>query len=254
MFSNSQQLRGPPSSPESLELEEQPDSQKGVKLQKDLFPGSDPSSPIFQTDQQLTVQIGERRFTTTKSTLIGGSRYFASMLSGRWPSEARADGSYFVDADGAIFEHILRFIRHSVRPLFYDSVKGHDFGLYAALLEQARFFGVEPLEKWLRDKTYLEAVQIKCNVEVANEVHMCGITVAGDVKVEYHPSWRVEKVYVCPRGILVHRGNRDACGRACRSARGDNDYEYDEEERLKIVMVRKKTIFMQDLCLEGSVK
>lgn len=56
------------------------------------------------------------------------------------------DGSYLIDADGDIFQHVLR-LRHGTMPIFYNDVKGHEYALYAAVLEQARYFGVEPLRK-----------------------------------------------------------------------------------------------------------
>lgn len=48
---------------------------------------------------------------------------FAALLSGRWDHE-RADGSFFIDADPELFEHVLRYLRHSVLPIFYVSAKG----------------------------------------------------------------------------------------------------------------------------------
>src|SRR3954471_305451 len=90
-------------------------------------------------DSQITLQVGERRFVTTRETLTAESRFFASLLSGRW-GNALADGSYFIDADPSLFEHILRYLRRRVLPLFYDKAKGHDYALYLALLEEAKYF------------------------------------------------------------------------------------------------------------------
>ena len=36
--------------------------------------------------------------------------------------------------------------RHGIFPVFFDKVKGHDYGLYSEVLAQARYFGIEPLE------------------------------------------------------------------------------------------------------------
>ncbi|MCJ1379541.1 hypothetical protein MMC17_002642 [Xylographa soralifera] len=253
-------LSEPPQSPEPsksqdpLHSEAYRGSEKGFR-HKDSFPlNADPSTPALRSDQQVTLQVGERRFTTTKDTLTCGSHYFARMLSGRWPCEAQDDGSYFVDADGTIFEHTLRYLRHNVLPLYYDRVKGHDFGLYAALLEQARFFGVDDLEKWLRNKKYFEAVRTEHRVWLVDDSFGVNDVVRSDVELEYHPSWITERVYVCPRGITVHRGNPDACGRACKSARGDADEEYVKEQELRMVAIEKKTIFVQEICFQGSEK
>lgn len=75
--------------------------------------------------------------------------------------------------------------------------------------------------------------------------------VDGDVEVEYHPHWKMEKVYVCPRNIAVHRGNPRACGRLCRTAQGEGEVEFVDEEVLEMVVVRKRRGFEGKVCLEG---
>jgi len=73
----------------------------------------DQSSPV--ADRVITLQVGERRFTTSTSTLNGSSS-LAAMLSKRWDQPPQADGSYFIDADGDMFEYILRYLRHIQKP------------------------------------------------------------------------------------------------------------------------------------------
>ncbi|MCJ1393628.1 hypothetical protein MMC18_006503 [Xylographa bjoerkii] len=248
LSSEAPQSPGPSQSRNLLHPEERPDSEEDFRHNESLSTSADPSSAVFRSNQQVTLQVGERRFTTTKETLACGSHYFARMLSGRWPYEVQEDGSYFIDADGVIFEHLLRYLRHGVLPVYYDSVKGHDFGLYVALLEQARFFGVDALEKWLNNKTYLKVVKMEHHAWLVDSINSVGQTVGGDVELEYHTSWITKRVYVCPRGIPVHRGNPDACGRACKNAQGDADDEYVKEHELKIVAIQKKTVFMQEMC------
>ena len=246
------QLLVPPQLQESLRSGDRPGSEEVFVSEESFPPSADPSPQTFRSDQQMTLQVGERRFTTAKDTLTLGSSYFASRLSGRWHYEAQADGSYFVDADGTIFEHILRYLRHSVFPVYYDRVKGHDFGLYAALLEQARFFGVDNLAKWLENKNYFKAVRTEHYARLVRDVYSVNGAVSSDMELEYHPSWITERVYVCPRGIGVHRGNPNACGRACKNIQGDADDEYVKEQELKIIAIEKKTIFVHEVCFEGS--
>lgn len=50
----------------------------------------------------VTLQVGERRFTTTIEVLKG-SEFFAALTSGRCESNRLEDESYFVDADPDIF-------------------------------------------------------------------------------------------------------------------------------------------------------
>lgn len=78
---------------------------------------------------------------------------------------------------------------------------------------------------------------------------VCGST-ESHVEIEHHVTWKTEKLYVCPRGIASHMGNRDACGRLCRNARGDDDDEYEDEEVLKVLEVRKMTMLDPNMCVE----
>ena len=85
--------------------------------------------------------------------------YFKCLLSGEW-SDKQDDGSYFIETNAHIFEHILRYLRTGDFPVFYDRAKGHDFALYQALLEEAKYFAIERLEKWLCERKYLKIVEI----------------------------------------------------------------------------------------------
>ncbi|MCJ1401778.1 hypothetical protein MMC11_004995 [Xylographa trunciseda] len=253
LFSESLQSLEPSRFQYPLRPAEHPEPKKDCKPEESLSSRTEPATPVLRSDQRVNLQVGERRFTTTKGALMNGSHFFARMLSGRWPHAAQEDGSYFIDADGAVFEHILRYIRHSVFPVHYDSSKGHDFGLYALLLEQARFFQVDALEKWLENKKYLGVVKTEHRPWMIDDVDTFCDSFASDVEVQYHPFWATKRVYVCPRGITVHRGNPDSCGRACKSAQGDADDVYVKQLELKIVATQKKTVFVQEACFEGSM-
>ena len=162
----------------------------------------------------------------------------------------QGDGTYFIDADGDVFQHVLRHLRHETMPIFYDDVKGHEHALYAAVLEQARYFGVEPLRKWLEGQTYLQAVKVVVSMRVLMDVEEVSGSTGSNVKIEHHVTRKTRKVYVCPRGIGRHRGNSDACGRACRNARGDDEYEYEDEEVPEVLEVRKVTVLDPKMCVE----
>lgn len=204
---------------------------------------------ITTTDRRVTLQIGERRFVTTLQTLEE-SGFFASLLSGRWDN-AEEDGSYFVDADPTLFEHILRYLRRGVLPIFYDKAKGHDYGMYLALLEEAKYFDITRLVDWVENKQYLHAIKTKVSgKEVEGTDQLCA-TRETDVDVRWHPTWGTRKVYICPRGIYVHRGNPRACGRDCRKAQGDADVIYEDEPVLRALVTEKQVIFDLDACVEG---
>lgn len=76
-------------------------------------------------------------------------------------------------------------------------------------------------------------------------------TLGTDMEVEYHPSWKMKKVYICPREIPRHRGNPQDCGKLCRNAQGETDPVFEDEQVLRMVMVRKRTIFDHSMCFDG---
>jgi BTB/POZ domain-containing protein KCTD9 len=201
---------------------------------------------------KITLQVGEQRFVTTRETLVGESVFFASLLSGRWDN-MEEDGSYFIDADGGLFEHILRYLRRGVFPLFYDKTTGHNFHLYLALLEEVRYFGISLLQEWLEEKKYLGAVKIKYSVTEVDEIKDLQMVERTDKDLEFHLKWHVDKVYICPRMIYVHRGDPNRCGKDCRRAKGDDDDEYEDELVLKGAVVTKHTEYDPRTCLAGRV-
>jgi BTB/POZ domain-containing protein KCTD9 len=172
-------------------------------------------------------------------TLTGGT-YFQALLSGRW--KAQDDGSFFIDADPRLFEHILSYLRRYTLPLFYDRRKGHDHGLYMALLGEAKYFGVEGLVRYLREKEYLQVVKVQHSAEELNRLEDVKLIVGMDMEVEYHAAWIKKKVYVCPRGIFVHRGQPERCGRQCENARGEVANVFEDEMVMKLVRVKRQVI------------
>lgn len=67
------------------------------------------------TEALIRLQVGERHFTTTKDTLTEESAFFAALLSSRW-DKALDYGSSFIDADPALLEHIMRYLRRESFP------------------------------------------------------------------------------------------------------------------------------------------
>ena len=58
------------------------------------------------------LNVGGTRYTTTLSTLLSEQdSYFSCLLGGDWSDTAQAE--VFIDRDGDLFKHILRFLRAS---------------------------------------------------------------------------------------------------------------------------------------------
>lgn len=171
---------------------------------------------------------------------LAGATYFQALLSGRW--KAQDDGSFFIDADPRLFEHILSFLRHNTLPLFYDRTKGHDHGLYMALLGEAEYLGVEGLVRYLREKVYLQVVKVRHSAEELNTLEDVDLIVGMDTEVEYHVVRNKKKVYVCPRSISLHRGQPQLCGRQCQNAKGGAGNLFEDENVMKLVRVKRQLI------------
>lgn len=111
----------------------------------DTYKTSSTSNSFF-TSSTIALQIGERRFTTIRDTLMIESDFFASLLFGQWSNIMKND-AYFIDADVNLVDHILRYFDHGAFPLLFDKSKGYDHGLYLALLEKTKYFKIKKLEQ-----------------------------------------------------------------------------------------------------------
>ncbi|CCE31995.1 uncharacterized protein CPUR_05853 [Claviceps purpurea 20.1] len=143
---------------------------------------------------RIKLLVGERTFITTRDTLIRESQFFSRHFSGPW-AEPPQDGIYFVDADPALFEHILRYLRQSVFPLFYRQSIGHNLGLYAALRKEAEFFQIQRLQTWLSQGRYLDAVHEKKGWKVVNMDRLDPVQLASR-RVVTHGTSRLPLIYV----------------------------------------------------------
>ncbi|KAL2270524.1 hypothetical protein VTJ83DRAFT_2708 [Remersonia thermophila] len=205
------------------------------------------TSPAAMTaDKPVTLRVGDRTFTTIKSSLTGESDFFAALLSGRWDN-ALEDGSYFIDADPDMFQHILNYLRRGVFPLFYDEAKGFDYARYVSLLAEARYFQIRRLESWISNKGFLDAIQVIRTTQIHDDAPPVDVTSA-NTTVTYDVAWATRKVYICPRWILEHRGHREKCGRRCHNARnGANDHE--EEIYPRFSVTKKVVTFQPSNCV-----
>ncbi|KAE8130845.1 hypothetical protein BDV38DRAFT_42716 [Aspergillus pseudotamarii] len=200
-------------------------------------------------DEQVLLQISDRQFITSKSTLSQKSTFFETLFSNRWNNQ-RPDGSYFVDADPNLFEHILRYCRRGIFPLFYDRACGHNYSLYLQLLQEARYFGIDSLREWLEEEKYLQAVKIVRSVKSlkAPQSQIREARLA-NMEQEYFPHWGTRKVFVCPRGVGQHRGNPGLCGKKCVKVQGDEEVIFEDESVLiGLVVVENKVVFDMQQC------
>jgi hypothetical protein len=74
------------------------------------------------------------------------------------------------------------------------------------------------------------------------------LNTAGDVDYEFFPTWETRKVYVCPRGVAVHRNRPESCGAACHKALAGGRADFEDAARMKLFTVRKSVTFNEDVC------
>lgn len=198
----------------------------------------------------ITLNVGGRKFQTELATLTEGSGLLRRMLSPSWNWEAQADGSYFLDADAELFEHLLRFMRRpETFPLFYTKADGFGYDLYNRLEAEARYYQMDTLENWLKGKIYLQAVICHTRDAIVQNLDSFSVkTIPTYEFEEHHMIPRKKKVYICPRGIFVHHGDKDRCGQACRRAQGDDDEKYEEQRYVEVVTIKKEIEFVRGVC------
>ncbi|RYP69330.1 hypothetical protein DL769_005292 [Monosporascus sp. CRB-8-3] len=214
------------------------------------------STPMPTEGGRVTLQVGERRFTTFRDTLISESSYFKARLT-RW-NDAEEDGSYFIDADPRVFEHLLAFLRGGSFPLFFDAgSQSFDYPKYLAVADQAKYFGIPELEEWITKQRYLDAIKIERSTMVIDEVDMgdprLERTLTADTRRDVSLSWDTKDVYICPRDIFVHRGDPSRCGKACTKERErlGSEPNFEKEPVLRATITTTKTIFNPAACQRG---
>lgn len=83
----------------------------------------------------ITLDVCGRKFITTVGSLTKRSEYFAAFIFSLWVLPSYI----FIDADPAVFEHVLKYLRRGVFPLAFNcgsvssstgkKTSGHDYGL-----------------------------------------------------------------------------------------------------------------------------
>ncbi|KAI4669230.1 uncharacterized protein J4E79_001273 [Alternaria viburni] len=112
-------------------------------------PSADTSYP-----KNLVLDIGGRKFKVARNTLEEESGLFQRQFSVCYSWTPELDGSYFLDADPDLFEHLLRYMRRpEVFPLFYSVMNGFDYDLYNHLQAEALYFQIKKLYEWIEAKS-----------------------------------------------------------------------------------------------------
>ncbi|KAI9892622.1 MAG: hypothetical protein M1814_001315 [Vezdaea aestivalis] len=199
-----------------------------------------------EPDAMITLQMGDKIFRTLESTLIEESHFFRSLLSGRWTTPKTPSNALLIDGDPEIFNYILRYLRRGTYPILYDQTRGFDYGLYRAILDEAKYFGVEKLCDWIQSKKFESAVKITYSWQTY-EATSGNIDGNGSEPKTFQQTQMSRRVYQCPRGIAVHHGDPQRCGRVCNNTRetlGDSYERMIDVKYLQVTVVTTHTQFM----------
>lgn len=222
----------------------------------------------------VTIKTSQRTFITDPEGWLGQSLYFNKLFSGNW-GDKQEDGSYFIETDAQIFEHVLRYLRTGVLPVFYDRLLGHDFSLYQALLEESKYFAIDRLQKWLCERKYLDAVKIRYTATETQDLgcydkhtmiwpdgrtsmtedpyHFVDIESSSNAEITMVPITRKKNSFYCPNA-KHGKSNEEYC-RSCIGQAKDNGIPsiggWRTEDELKWCVVRKEVIFDHDLCVNA---
>ncbi|KAG9194730.1 hypothetical protein G6011_04765 [Alternaria panax] len=204
--------------------------------------------------KHITLDVGGRKFKVSRDTLEAESGLFKRQLSDRFtPWEPEVNGSYFMDADSDLFQHLLRFMRRpEVFPLFYSKMNGFDYDLYNRLQVEALYFQIDNLYEWIKDKKYLTAIKVQTSRPDIHSVQDISLMQPEVLPVNETEEWhivpRTRKVYLCPRQIRAHRGQPELCGGACHKRQAENAVEYEDVSSLEVVRLQKEIVVDEKAC------
>ncbi|KAG7121149.1 hypothetical protein HYQ45_009469 [Verticillium longisporum] len=169
-------------------------------------------APISPFSEYVAIQVGERLFQTTRTTLRK-SPLLRNLISQHVASRTNP---LFLDTDPATFADLLAYFRTALYPLFWSASAGHNLPRYASLHAAARYFRVRDLESWLARKAYLSVVTVDVRLRKAevlgrqpfhrqhilrgHQTLTVGAAVAGR-----------EIVWTCPAGNGEHDGDSLMC-------------------------------------------
>lgn len=204
------------------------------------------TSPTIDLGEQITLQVGTVRFTTTAETLTSKSEFFKRFLSPTW-RRPREDGSYFIDSDPVLFGHILQYLRRNTFPIFYDEVKGHDYAMYIRLQQEADYYLLHSLSEWLKKREYVRVIQTKYTIrQIDKEQHA---SFQAGAKITMYENWTTKKSYICPSGYHKRAGE---CNGTCERIRAQLGQQWETTRIFEGIIMASETVVNGDLCVDRS--
>ena len=203
----------------------------------------------------ITLDVGGRQFKTYRETLKISSCLYAMLGEAHGADHCQSNGSYFIDADPNVFEHLLSFMRRPTTfPLFWDYATGFDFALYQKLQDDAERFNVESLYQWIKNQEFRSIVWTEIKMQPIRGREAMGTSmerVAADAETENYVFNETKRVYLCPTSKSRHRGKPERCGKACMRAKMEHGVEYEDEVDMEVVRITKTLHIDYNACKDG---
>lgn len=193
-------------------------------------------------DQDLiTIKMCNETFSAIKLLLGNSSIYFNDLFNPKKNLQPN-DGVYHVYGKANLFSHILHFCHGHQYPLLFSTDSGFDVVGYHELLGESIRFGVQKLSEWIENEKYKDAVT-RCIKVQRVEVEENGFAnVLGpfrqETRISLHPFSWIEKRYQCPRGIFVHHGQPDKCGKDCKKKIPESGPIFGDMPNHEIILVK----------------
>jgi len=106
------------------------------------------TSMCLKTQSIIKLNVGGKRFTTSLTSLrvADEGSVLAAMFNGRYSLKKDADGYFFIDRDGSLFEHILNFLRDGAKrvPLFSS------IHIAQLVRREAQYYGLTSLSNLIK--------------------------------------------------------------------------------------------------------
>jgi hypothetical protein len=193
----------------------------------------------------------------THEATLQASPYFRNLMA-RWKDccDRQEDGSFFVDANPDVFQHILNFMRRPSKfPLFWTKNTGFDYALYNNLEAEADYFLLNDLRDWIRQKRYLDAVRITIERITLKEYELLNGRRSerseADIEVQsFFGSYSGERRYCCPLGI--HSDDTKCSSNECMKITKAHGPHFHDSAK-KLTMVIKTTRFIETMCTNDTV-
>jgi hypothetical protein len=130
--------------------------------------------------------------------------------------------------------------RPGLFPFFWSRASSFDYDLYNRLGHEARFFQVDELSDWIDSQQFIRGITIKVDISSEQSIdQMHSEMIIGNTEISHHSLLKRRCVYLCPRGITVHRGRPDMCGSACHKAQAGTKIDCKEEKYAEVVSITK---------------